>query len=108
MKNKKHIGSTFESFLEKDGIFEEVNATAVKAVLARYLKEYMEEHSITQTKMAQLLQTSRSALQRLLDPENYSVTLLTLNRAASVIGKKITINLVNTPIEKSLNKTTKR
>ena len=94
MINKKHIGSTFESFLDEDGILEEVNAAAVKAVLTRHLKEYMAKNNITKTKMAELLKTSRSALLRLLDPENYSVTLLTLNRAASVIGKKVNINLV--------------
>jgi predicted XRE-type DNA-binding protein len=94
MINKKHIGSTFESFLDEDGILEEVNAAAVKQVLTRHLKEYMAKNGITKTKMAELLKTSRSALLRLLDPENYSVTLLTLNRAASVIGKKVNINLV--------------
>ena len=99
MKKKKHIGSTFESFLEEENILAEVNAAAVKAVLARHLKEYMELHHITQAKMAELLKTSRSALQRLLDPENYSVTLLTLNRAASVIGKKLNINLVPMSVE---------
>lgn len=91
MKNK-HFGSTFESFLEEDGILEEVNAAAVKAVIAQNLKLYMETHNITQTKMASMLKTSRAALVRLLDPDNYSVTLLTVNRAATILGKKININ----------------
>ena len=55
----------------------------------------MKKNAITQTDMAKKLKTSRSGLVRLLDPENYSVTLLTLNRAASVIGKKVNINLVS-------------
>ena len=96
MKNKKHIGSSFESFLEQEGILEEVNMAAVKAVIARNLKEHMKKHAITQTKMAEKLKTSRSGLQRLLDPDNYSITLSTLNRAASVLDKKINMNLVNT------------
>jgi antitoxin HicB len=94
MKKNKHIGSSFESFLEEEGILEEVNVAAIKAVIARHLKEYMKKNHITQTDMAKKLQTSRSGLQRLLDPENYSVTLLTLNRAASILGKKVDMHLV--------------
>ncbi len=96
MKRKKNIGSSFESFLDQEGIHEEVNVAAVKAVIAHNLKEHMKKNAITQTDMAKQLKTSRSGLERLLDPENYSVTLLTLNRAASVLGKKVNINLVNT------------
>lgn len=95
MKNRKHIGSSFESFLEEEGILEEINVAAIKAVLARNLKEHMDKMHITQTEMAKKLKTSRSGLQRLLDPENYSVTLLTLDRAASVLGKKVNMNLVS-------------
>lgn len=96
MKKNKHIGSTFESFLEEAGILEEVNAAAVKAVIARHLQDYMEQGQITQTDMARQLGTSRTGLKRLLDPENASVTLLTLNRAAAVLGRKIEIHLVPT------------
>lgn len=95
MKNKKHIGSSFESFLEQEGILEEVNVAAIKAVIARNLKEYMNKMKITQTEMAKQLKTSRPGLKRLLDPENYSVTLLTLNRAATVLGKKVDMSLVS-------------
>ena len=80
MKKNKHIGSSFESFLEEEGILEEVNAAVIKSVIAQNLKSHMEKHGISQTEMAKLLGTSRSALQRLLDPENYSVTLLTVNK----------------------------
>jgi antitoxin HicB len=102
MKNKKHIGSSFESFLENENIFEEVNVAAVKAIIARNLKEYMKKNAISQTKMAEKLKTSRSGLQRLLDPDNYSVTLLTLNRAASLLGKKVDIHLVNVQKERKV------
>ena len=94
MKNNKHIGPNFDECLEEEGILEEVNVAAIKSIIAENLQQYMKEHTITQTAMAKQLQTSRSGLQRLLDPENYSVTLLTLNRAASVVGKKFTINLI--------------
>jgi predicted XRE-type DNA-binding protein len=97
MKKKKHIGSSFDDFLEQEGILEEVNVAAVKSVIAQNLRQYMEEMQLTQTEMAKQLETSRSGLQRLLDPNNYSITLLTLNRAALVLGKKININLVNIP-----------
>lgn len=94
MKKKKHIGSSFDSFLEEEGILEEVNASAVKTVIARNLKEYMEQKDLTQEDMADLLGTSRSGLRRLLDPKNTSITLLTLNKAASVLGKRIEISLI--------------
>jgi len=97
MKNKKHIGSSFESFLEEENILEEVNIAAIKTVIAHNLKEHMKKLNITQTEIARQLKTSRSGLQRLLDPENYSVTLLTLNRAASILGKKVNISLVSIP-----------
>ena len=95
MKKNKHIGSSFEDFLQTEDILEEVNVAAIKAVIARHLKEYMTKGDITQEAMAKQLRTSRSGLQRLLDPNNYSVTLLSLNRAALVIGKKVNINLVD-------------
>lgn len=93
---RKNIGSSFEDFLREERIQEEVNLAAVKAVIARNLKDHMKRNAITQTDMAKQLKTSRSGLERLLDPENYSVTLLTLNRAATILGKKVTINLVST------------
>lgn len=93
MKKNKHIGSSFESFLEEDGILEEVNAAAVKRVIAHHLKEYMKKKHLTQDEMAKRLETSRSGLKRLLDPKNYSITLLSLNKAAAVIGKRIDISL---------------
>ncbi|OGB86495.1 hypothetical protein A3J41_01220 [candidate division TM6 bacterium RIFCSPHIGHO2_12_FULL_38_8] len=106
MKKNKHIGSSFDSFLQEAGILEEVNAAAIKTVIAQNLKLYMTNNKITQTDMAKLLKTSRSGLQRLLDPQNYSVTLLTFNRAATVLGKKINMNLVDA--NKSVGKNSKR
>ena len=102
MKTNKHVGSNFDDFLEQEGILEEVNASALKTIIAHHLKLHMEKNNISQTQMAKLLKTSRSGLQRLLDPQNFSVTLLTFNRAASVLGKKININLVDASSLKQL------
>jgi antitoxin HicB len=95
MKKNKHIGSSFDSFLEEQGILEEVNAAAIKKVIARHLKDHMKKKHLTQDQMAKQLGTSRSALKRLLDPDNYSITLLTLNKAATVIGKKLELTLTS-------------
>ena len=92
--NSKHIGQNFDDFLQEEGILEEVNVAVIKTIIAENLQKYMKDNLVTQVAMAKQLQTSRSGLQRLLDPNNYSVTLLTLNRAASVIGKKFAINLI--------------
>jgi len=95
MNNNKYIGQNFDDFLQEDGILEEVNIAAIKSIISENLQLYMKTNLITQVEMAKQLETSRSGLQRLLDPKNYSVTLLTLNKAASVIGKKFAINLIS-------------
>lgn len=92
MKNK-HLGSSFDSFLEEEGIFEEVTLHAIKKVIAFALIEAMKKENITKTELAKKLCTSRTALERLLDPNNYSVTLHTLHKAAQVAGKKLDITL---------------
>lgn len=90
----KHIGSSFDDFLEEEEIFQEVDAMAVKRVLAFQIQKEMEEKAITKSAMAKLMKTSRGALDRLLDPKNTSVTLHTMDRAASVLGKHIKLTLV--------------
>lgn len=93
MKNK-HIGSTFDSFLEEEGIAEDVENGAVKKLIAFQLKAALENEHISKTELAARLQTSRAALDRLLDPDNDSVTLQSLKRAASALGKKLKLELV--------------
>ena len=95
MKARKnpHIGSSFESFLEEEGILEEVNARAMKRLLALRLSEAMRSRKISKAVMAKRMKTSRAALDRLLDPDNQSVTLLTMFKAASAVGKKLNISL---------------
>lgn len=90
---KKNIGSDFDDFLEDEGMLEEATAMAVKRVIAFQLAEKMAEESISKTEMAKRMETSRSALERLLDPENPSVTLQTLQSAAQALGGRLNIEL---------------
>jgi antitoxin HicB len=97
-KNRKrriHSGSTFDSFLEQDGIREEVEAVAIKRVLAWQLQQAMQEQQKTKHAMAKQLRTSRSQLDRLLNPHNVSVTLDTITRAARVLGKRLIIRITD-------------
>jgi antitoxin HicB len=89
----KHIGSNFDDFLEEEGVLAEAEAIAVKRVLAFQLKELMKAQKLNKTQLAKRMNTSRSALERLLDPDNPSVTLLTLERAARALGKNIKIEI---------------
>ena len=92
MKNR-HVGSDFDEFLAEDGLLGEVEATAVKRVIAYQLVRFMEENQLSKTAMAERMHTSRSALDRLLDPSNPSVTLRTMDRAAQALGKRLRIEL---------------
>ena len=87
----KHIGSSFDDFLEEEGILAETEAVAIKRVIAYKLAQLMERQHISKTAMARQMKTSRSALDRLLDPQNTSITLQTLERAAHAIGKRLRI-----------------
>lgn len=80
--------------LREDGIYEEVTAGAIKRVLARQLEAAMREQKLSRTEMARQMHTSRAVLNRLLDPENESVTLATLQKAASVVGREIRLELI--------------
>jgi predicted XRE-type DNA-binding protein len=91
---KKNVGSSFDSWLREEGIYEEVTATAIKRVLSRQLEAVMKEQGLSKAEMARRMHTSRAALDRLLDPENDSVTLNTLQKAASVIGREVRLELV--------------
>jgi antitoxin HicB len=81
MKKKGRIGSSFDDFLKQEGIYEEVTARAIKRVIARQLDALMEDQGLTKSELAKRMKTSRAQLDRLLDPENESVTLGTLTRA---------------------------
>ena len=92
---RNHSGSTFDGFLEEEGIREEVEAAAIKRVLAWQLKQSMLEQQKTKQALARQLRTSRSQLDRLLDPRNVSVTLDTITRAARALGKRLIIRVAD-------------
>ena len=91
--SKKHHGSSLDDFLKDEGVFEETQALAVKELVAWQLAEAMQQRSISKTQLATLLKTSRSQVDRLLDPTR-DVTLSTLQRAAALLGRKVQIELV--------------
>ena len=91
--SKKHLGSSIDDFLKDEGIFEEAQTQAVKEVVAWQLAEAMKERKISKNKMAKLLKTSRTQVDRLLDPQN-DVTLSSLQRAAAMVGRRVSIELV--------------
>ena len=90
---KNSLGSSFDSFLEEEGIYEDVTLAAAKRVLAMQIEREMKKQDISKAAMAHRMHTSRSALDRLLDPENASVTLQTLDKAARSLGRKVKISL---------------
>ena len=90
---KKHLGSGFDDFLADEGFLDHAEAVATKRVLAFQIAEAMKERRLTKAAMARAMRTSRAALDRLLDPKVPAVTLLTLKRAARVLGKKLQIEL---------------
>ena len=93
MQHNSHIGGTFDNFLADQGILEVCEDQAIKQILADQVAELMQQKQITKTAMAQRMNTSRSALDRLLDPDNDSVTLNTLQRAASAVGRRLHVEL---------------
>lgn len=83
----KHIGSSFDDFLQEEGLLAE--AAALKRILAHQIKQEMELRNISKTALAKMMKTSRSSVDRLLDPKNSSITLLTLENVAVALGKKL-------------------
>jgi antitoxin HicB len=93
-KKNPHLGSSFESWLDEAGIREEVTAVAIKAVIAGQLASEMKKKGISKPKMAELMKTSRAQIDRLLDPDNGSATIETLQRAARIVGRELRLQLV--------------
>jgi len=91
---KKNIGSSFDSWLSEEGVYEEASSGAIKRVLARQVEAAMQEKGVTKTEMARRMDTSRAALNRLLDPKNDSITLGTLQKAAAAVGREVRLELV--------------
>ena len=91
--SKKHMGSSIDDFLKEEGIFETAQAQAIKEVVAWQLAEAMKKKNISKARMASLLKTSRTQVDRILDPKS-DITLSSLQRAAVMVGRRVTIQLV--------------
>lgn len=87
-------GSSFDAFLDEQGLYEEATLAATKRVLAEQIRQAMEQEHLTKAEMARRMHTSRSALERLIDPGNENVTLQTLDKAAKAIGRRLKVALV--------------
>jgi DNA-binding Xre family transcriptional regulator len=94
IRKKGRIGSSFNDFLKDEGVYNEVETVAVKRVIAWQLEEAMKARRMSKLQMARRMKTSRSQLDRLLDPSHSGVTLETLARAAQVLGRQIRVELV--------------
>ena len=92
MIDKKHIGTSFDSFLEEEDILQESEAVALKRVIAYALEEKMKADNISVNRLARELETSRTAICRILDPENTSITLNTIEKVAKYLGKRIILS----------------
>jgi len=93
MKNK-HRGSDFDDFLKEENIYDEVDEAAIKRVLVLQLEKELKRNHITKKELAEKMNTSRSEVDRLIDPDNCSLTLSTLTKAAKALGKKLEIKLI--------------
>jgi DNA-binding Xre family transcriptional regulator len=90
-KKNRHVGSSFDDFLSEEGLLADAEAVAIKRILAYQVAGMMKKQRISKSEMARRMRTSRSALDRLLDPKNASVTLQTLERAAQALGKRLRV-----------------
>ena len=93
-RKNPHIGSSFDGWLEEEGLREEITAAAIKAVIAHQLAREMKKRRITKKLMAELMKTSRAQVDRLLDPTNGSATIEGLQRAARIVGRELRMELV--------------
>ena len=90
-KRNRHLGADFDDFLKEEGLLADVEAVAIKRVIAFQIRKFMDEEGISKSEMARRMRTSRASVDRLLDPENNAVTLQTLERAAEALGKRLRI-----------------
>ncbi|MBK8048451.1 MAG: XRE family transcriptional regulator [Anaerolineales bacterium] len=92
--NERHLGSDLDDFLAEEGILVEAKAVAAKRVVAFQIQRLMEEQQLSKAEMARRMKTSRAAVDRLLDPESEAATLITLEKAASALGRRLQVSLV--------------
>lgn len=94
MADNQHRGSSLDSFLEEQGILAEFQAKAIKEVIAWQLAEAMKERKLSKSRLATLMHTSRTQVNRVLDPTDGNVTIETLQRAAEIVGRRVQLQLV--------------
>ena len=94
MAENRHKGSTLDSFLEEDGVLAEFQAKAIKEVIAWQLAEAMRERKLSKNRLAMMMHTSRTQVNRVLDPNDGNVTIETLQRAAQIVGRRVQLQLV--------------
>ena len=94
MKKKTHWGSTLDDFLKEEGIYEETKAQVAKEMIAWQIEQAMKKKGLTKKRMAELMETSRTQVDRLLNPKDHNVTLATLEKAAAVVGRQLRLELV--------------
>ena len=94
VKKKTHWGSTLDDFLKEEGIYEETKAQVAKEMIAWQIEQAMKKKGLTKKRMAELMETSRTQVDRLLNPKDHNVTLATLEKAAAVVGRQLRLELV--------------
>jgi len=94
-----HVGSDFDDFLREEGIYEEVIALAFKRAVSRQIQEILEHEKVSKTTLAKRMKTSRASVERILDPENSSLTLASLGKVATALDRKIEIRFLETSLE---------
>jgi len=94
VKRNRHMGSRIDDFLAEEGVLEEFQARAIKEVIAWQLGEAMKERKLSKRKLAEMMHTSRTQIDRVLDPADGNVTIETLQRAAAIVGRRVQLELV--------------
>jgi antitoxin HicB len=94
VRKKTHWGSTLDDFLKEEGIYEEAKTQIAKEMIAWQLEQAMKKKGLTKKRMAELMETSRTQVDRLLNPKDHNVTLATLEKAAAVVGRQVRLELV--------------
>ena len=93
-KKSKHWGSSLDDFLKEEGIYDEAKTQVAKEMIAWQIEQAMKEKKLTKKRMAELMETSRSQIDRLLNPKDHNVTLATLEKAAVIVGRQLRVELV--------------
>jgi DNA-binding Xre family transcriptional regulator len=93
-KKKKHWGSTLDDFLREEGVYEKAKAQVAKEMIAWQIQQAMKKKGLTKKRMAELMETSRTQIDRLLNPRDHNVTLATLEKAAAIVGRQLRLELV--------------